>query len=166
MKKDVLIYFDLITSLKTKGQVNDFSLEIDTLLSALFKSSKMALDKAIASISTNSAKKIMDIFSKNKLDSADREMIRDFLDTLKDLIKKFKVISLTLAFDPSPKTIEKIHEYVSDNIGIGYIFDIGIDESLMGGAIISFNGKYCDFTLKKNLEETFINKREEILSQN
>lgn len=165
MKKDVLIYFDLITSLKTTHEVDDFAQEVDTLSSTLFKSEKMSLDKAITSISSDSAKKIMDIFSKNKFDSADKGIVRDFLDTLKDLIKRFKVIKLTLAFDPTLKTIEKIHEYVSEHIGIGYIFDIDVLDTLMGGAIITFDGKYCDFTLRKRLEETFINKREEILSQ-
>lgn len=164
MKKDVLIYFDLITSLKTTREVDDLSSEIDTLISALFKSEKILLEKALASISSNSAKKITEIFEKFNLDMTDKEIVRNFLDTLKALIRKFKVIKLILAFDPTRETIENIHEYVSENIGIGYIFDIDIDESLMGGAIVTFNGKYCDFTLKKRLEEVFLAKREELLS--
>lgn len=162
MKKDVLIYFDLITSLKTTREVNDLSLEIDTLISALFKSEKVSFEKALTSISSNSAKRITEIFLKNNLDMTDKEQARDFLDTLKNLIKKFKVIKLILAFDPTRATIENIHEFVSKNIGIGYILDIEVSESVLAGAVVIFNGEYKDFTLRKSLEESFRDKREEI----
>lgn len=161
-KKDVLIYFDLITSLKTTREVDDLSLEIDILKSALFTSSKMSLEKALSSISQASAKKITEIFSKNNFDMHDKELVHDFLDTLADLIKKFKVIKLILAFDPTGKTIENIAEFVSEHIGIGYILDIEIDKSKLAGAVVMFNGKYKDFTLRKTLEEVFANKNEEI----
>ena len=78
---------------------------------------------------------------------------------MKDLIKKFKVIKLTLAFDPTGKTIENIHEFVSENLGIGYILDIEVDENVLAGAAIMFNGKYKDFTLRKTLEEAFANNK-------
>ena len=158
MKKDVLMYFDLITSLKTVNEVNDLSLELDTLGSALFKSEKMNLDDALSSIRENSAKTIMEIFSKNKLDLADKEVIQDFLRTLKNLMQKFKVIKLVLAFDPPLKTIDKIHNYIFENIGIGYILDIEVDETILGGSVVIFNGKYKDYTLRKSLDELFANK--------
>lgn len=158
------MYFDLITSLKTTEEVDNLALEIDNLQTSLFISPKMSLDKAIESISQTGAKKIMEIFSKNNLDVSNKELIRDFLQTLKDLIKKFKVVKLILAFDPSLKTIQNIHEQVLENLGIGYILDIEIDESVLGGAVIIFNGKYKDFTLRRSLEEVFANKRQELLS--
>ena len=158
MMKDVLIYFDLITSLKTVGEVNDFSSEIDTLMSALFKSRNSSLEKAFGLISEGTAKKITEIFSKNNFGMDDKELIKDFLDTLGSLIKKFKVIKLVLAFDPTRKTIENIHDFVSENIGVGYILDIEVLESVLGGAAVIFNGKYKDYTLRKSLEEVFTNK--------
>ncbi len=162
-KKDVLIYFDLITSLKTIQEVDDFSSEIDTITSALFKSEKTSLEKTLSSISEASAKKITEIFLKNNLDITNNEQVSDFLTTLKDLIKKFKVIKLILAFDPTRATIEKIHEAVSENIGVGYILDIEVSESVLAGAVVIFNGQYKDFTLKKSLGEVFALKRKEIL---
>lgn len=163
MKKDVLIYFDLITSLKTTQEVDDLSSEIDTIESALFTSSKVSLEKALTLINEDLAKKITKIFLKNNLDMTDKAIVRDFLETLRNLIKKFKVIKLILAFDPTRKTIENIHGFVSESIGIGYILDIEIDESKLAGAAVMFNGKYKDFTLRKTLEEVFANKNQEIL---
>ena len=164
MKKDVLMYFDLITSLKTTREIDDLSSEIDTLMGILFKSEKVSLEKTLTSISSNSANRIREIFLKNNRDMADKELIRDFLDTLADLIKKFKVIKLVLAFDPTRQTIENIHEFVSENIGIGYILDIEVSENILAGAVVMFDGKYNDFTLRKSLEDEFKEKREQILS--
>ena len=163
MKQDVLIYFDLITSLKTTREADDLSSEIDMLMETLFKSEKVSLEKALTSISLNSAKKITEIFEKFNLDMTDKTLIRDFLDTLRGLIKKIKIIKLILSFDPTRKTIENIHEFVSETIGIGYVLDIEVLENVLGGAVVMFNGKYKDFTLKKTLEEVFESKNEEIL---
>jgi F0F1-type ATP synthase delta subunit len=68
-----------------------------------------------------------------------------------------------LAFDPTRRTIERIHNFVKENIGIGYILDIEIYHDVLGGAIVIFNGKYKDFTLKKNLEEVYRLRRSEVL---
>ncbi len=164
MKKNVLMYFDLITAIQTVQEVDELSLELDTLTSTLFKSEKMTLEKALSSVRTTSKDMIMEIFSKNNLDLTNKETVRDFLDTLKDLIKKFKVIKLILAFEPSQKTIENIHEFVSENIGVGYVLDIEKDERALAGSVVIFNGKYNDFTLRKSLEETFKEKRGQILN--
>lgn len=154
---------DLIASLKTTREVDELSLELDSLTSALFKSEEMTLEKALYSIRTKSRDIIMEIFSKNNLDSANKETVRDFLDTLRKLIKNFKVIKLILAFEPSQKTIENIHNFVSENIGAGFVLDIEKDESVLGGSVVIFNGKYNDFTLRKTLGEVFENKKGEFL---
>lgn len=154
---------DLMTSLKTTQEVDELSLELDSLTSALFKSEEMTLEKALSSIRTRSKDMIMKIFSKNNLDSTNKETVRDFLDTFRELIKNFKVIKLILAFEPSQKTIENIHNFVSENIGVGFVLDIEKDESVLGGSVVIFNGKYNDFTLRKTLGEVFENKKGEFL---
>ena len=151
-KKDVLIYFDLITSLRTTQEVAGFASEIDTFM----------LENTLDSISEDSAKKIMRTFSKNNLDINNKNIVVSFFKTLKELLKKLKVIKLVLAFDPTRKTIENIHNFVKNIAGIGYILDIEISEDVLGGAVIIFNGKYYDFTLKKSIEDTFEVKNKEI----
>jgi F0F1-type ATP synthase delta subunit len=164
MKKGILIYFDIITSLKTTLEVDDFVLEIDALISAYFKSENVSMEKALELISTNSAKKIMQTFSKNNLDINSRDIVTNFLNTLRDLVKKLKVVKLVLAFNPTYKIIEDVHSLIERTLGIGYVLDIEISEDILGGAIIVFNGKYFDFSLKKNIENIFETKKEEILT--
>jgi len=96
------------------------------------------------------------------LDINNKDLYRSFLESLKEIIKKLKVVNLVLAFDPSSKTIDKIHSFISNNIGIGYILDIEVSESILAGAIVICNGRYFDNSLKKSIEDTFATKKQEI----
>ncbi len=162
MKEDVLVYFDIITTLKTTQEVGNFVSEIDTLMLTFFKSEKASMKEALSLISESYAKKIMEVFSKNNLNINDRDTVRNFFETLKGLIKKFKVINLVLAFDPTFRTIENVHNFVKETIGVGYILDIEVSESILGGAIVIFNGKYSDFSLKKTIEDVFETKKQDV----
>lgn len=157
MKKENFNYSDLIATIKTVQDADQMISDINTL-KILF-----ATPRATASISVTSAKIIAEIISKNNIDVKDRGTYLAFLENLIALIRKLKIIKLVLAFDPTQKTIKKIHKFISDKIGTGYILDIEVSESILGGTIIIFNGKYNDFTLKKSLEETFANKRIELI---
>jgi F0F1-type ATP synthase delta subunit len=163
MKKDVLIYYDLITTLKTTQEVESFVSEIDTLMFEFYKTKGLLIHRTLDSISFGTVGKIMQVFLKNNLDINNKNTFVSFFQTLKILIKKLKVIKLVLAFDPTRKTIERIHNFVKENIGIGYILDIEVYKEVLGGAIIIFNGKYKDSTLKKSLEEVCRSRRSEIL---
>lgn len=157
------MYLDLLTMLKTTREAACFVSEIDTLLIAFFKSEKVSTKEALSSISLESAQKIEQAFSKNNLDINDRNTVYNFFNTLKELISKLKVIKLVLAFSPTLKTIENIHNFVKENIGIGYILDIETSEDLLGGSVVIFNGKYNDFSLKKSIEDAFETKHNQII---
>jgi F0F1-type ATP synthase delta subunit len=163
MKKDISIYFDLVTSLNTTQEATGFVCEIDNFLQSFFKSEKTSIDKEFNLTGSDFAKKITETFAKNNLDINNQEVISDFFSTLKKLIGKLKVIKLVLAFDPAHKTIEKIHNFVKETIGIGYILDIEVSEDILGGSIVIFDGKYNDFSLRKSIEEAFKTNGKEAL---
>jgi F0F1-type ATP synthase delta subunit len=162
MKKDISIYFDLVTSLKTIQEVDLLVREIDSLMLSFFESKKILIKKEFDSINTELASRIMEVFTKNNLDINDRDTVASFFKTLKELTKKLKIIKLVLAFDPTSKTIGNIHDFVKETVGVGYVLDIEISQDVLAGAIIMFNGKYSDFTLKKSIEDTFKAKNKEI----
>ena len=164
MKKDILIYFDIITSLKTIQEANSLIENIDSLMLIFFKSEKISIKEALGSINTGFASEVMQVFEKNNLDINNRDSVTDFFAKLKGLIKKFEVIRLVLAFDPTNKTIENIHNFVKETLGIGYILDIEVSQSILAGAIVIFNGKYIDYSLKKRIEDTFETKKGEMLN--
>jgi|SRR3989344_3882028 len=164
MKTDSSIYSDLLNSFNTTQEVNDFLGDLDFVSAELFKSRYKSLSEILASISATSAKNIEEIFTKNKSGAGNKETINGFLEQIKNSLKNFKTIKLTLAFEPSSKTIEKIHNHVLNTLGQGYILEIEVSENIMGGAIVIFNGKYEDYSIKKSLEESFRDNRSVILN--
>ena len=166
MQNNILIYFDIITSLKTKDDLDQLASQVDTLLASIFETKNQSFDNALRSVSLETTKKIKEALAKNGMDIENKEVIRNFLLGLKKLLGKFKTIRLIIAFELSEKVIENIHNWVSSNLGEGYILDIETNQSLIGGAIIvSPNGQYRDLTVKKNLEDVFSANKEEILTQ-
>lgn len=155
-----MIYSDILRSIRTIGQVERLSYEIDVLLGSLFK--KHSFDQSLKSVSSVASDEIREALVKNNIKLSDRQTIKDYLVGLRDKIHNFKTIKIFLAFQPSEVTIDNIFTFVLKNFGFGFILDIKEDRTIFGGAIISFRGKYKDYSLRKAIEEAFVNKREEI----
>ncbi len=144
MKSDNVIYFDIVNSVKTLAERDKLSSEIDYILEALFETSKNSLDTAFKKISIDTEERLKETFKKNNIDILDKETVKNFLEKLKKSLTNFKIIKLTIAFDPSHQIIETISNWISKNLGEGYILDIDTDKSILGGAVVVFEGKYKD----------------------
>lgn len=105
---------------------------------------------------------IKEFLDKNKVSINDGESVKSAFDGLKSYLKNLTPVNLTIAYSPSEKSLENIYNWVFKNIGENIILDIDIDSGLLGGAIISYKGKYSDYSLKKSLEEGFRNHDKEI----
>jgi len=162
---NALLQYDILEYIKTIDQLEDFSLEIDTVLSGLFKTGNKNIDEVLGkTVGESTADTLRKIIKKNKIDSLDYSSLDKLLNNLKEELKKIKVLKISLAIDPSKEQIEHIFNWVKENLGEGIILDIDKDESMLGGAVISFNGQYKDFSLKRALEKIFKNKKAEIMS--
>ena len=91
-----------------------------------------------------------------------KEGIEGSLQSLEDYLKSLKEINITLAFEPSKGVIDKIYDWVVKNVGEDVIVNMSIQNNILGGAVISFNGRYFDYSLEGKLEKAFSKKREDI----
>ena len=105
----------------------------------------------------------MEAFMKGNISFEDKTMIKEYLIGLREQLQKFKVLKLSIAFEPREFTIDNLLAWVLKNLGFGIVLDIKTDKTILAGTIIEFEGKYKDLSLKKKLEEVFASKREEII---
>ena len=160
MKNDNLIYYDIVKSLKTTQDAEEFLSQLDNLLAKLFKINPDSLDKSLEKIvSSKLAELLRESFKKNNINQNDHSAIESFLNSIKNQIQQLNILKLQLAFDPSDETINTVFNWVAENYGDGIILDIHRDESILGGAIIAFNGKYKDLSLRKRFENVFGNNK-------
>ena len=68
-------------------------------------------------------------------------------------------VSLTIAFKPNQELISTLSSWAKENFKDKVVFDITVDPSIVGGAIVEHNGLYRDESLGKVLDEAF-RKRE------
>ena len=158
-----MTYSDILGNIKTVEQGREFSSEIDELLESLFKTQNNFQD-SLNTISALDSQMIKENLLKNGLDTRDLSMIKKYLECLKEEIQKLKIINLTLTYSPSQNSIDAIFSWVAQNLGKGLVLDIKVDKAILGGAIIEFEGKYEDLSLRKRLDELFRVKREEIIT--
>ena len=138
---------------KTTDELNQLSSQIDGLLRALFKTPRGSFEKELEKIGIENSENLKELFLKNKLDLKDKELVKDFLEKLKQEFNKLKIVKLVTAFEPSTQIVNHIHDWILSNLGAGFILDISFDETILGGAIVSFKGEYRDLTVKKKLQD-------------
>lgn len=158
-----MIYNDILSNIKTVDQANQLASEIDMLLDALFKTEDKAFEKALNSISDVHSQMLREALLKNNINSNNLSMTKEYLDGLKEEIKKLKGIKLSLAFEPSHDSIDNLFAWVIQNLGSAIVLDIAVDKRILGGTIIEFEGKYKNLSLRKTLEEVFEEKEKEIM---
>ena len=161
----ILLYYDSLRDIKLVEQLEEFSSEIDNILSNLFKvknkNIEEILDRTVGQKTLGIVKKLV---QENKIDSSDYNSLDKLLNGIKQDLKKIRNLKMSLAIDPTSEIIDHLFDWVKKNLGEGIILDIDKNETILGGTIISFDGRYKDLSLKRTLEETFRNKKSEIMS--
>lgn len=135
--------------MQTKLEVDRLLAEIEVLSKRLYQTSrrhrKLAIPKGITKVA-----------KKQKVNFNNRQELEDFLTKFKKTLMNLPTVSLTLAFSPSKVLIKKLAAWVKENVGPAVILEIKTDTTILGGLILSFQGRYQDLSLKKKLEERFM----------
>lgn len=142
------IYSSILDLIKTKSDLDKLLAGVRMIKDSLYKvgSYEQALNKEIdAEIDA----KVVAMIQK----ATEGKDIRNFLLELEKRLENFKFLKLTICFEPTPEQLANIMEWVNKNLAQGILLEINYDSSLVGGAIVEFEGKYGDFTIKRKLEE-------------
>ncbi len=140
---------DLSDFFITKSQASDFSLRLSNILDKMFEND-FNLEKAlIEEFGIEKKDKFIMQLHENKLSTN----INDFLKTLPEIVAKIPIITITIAFEPSQETLQSISQWFLINLKTQYILDLQIDRKIIGGAVINFNGKYKDYSIKPLFNE-------------
>lgn len=152
---------NIIKEIARKEEADRLLSGIDLVLKSLFnvkKENPEAILKKFVDVNTfKTLKEILSEYGNSKQD------LSNFLNDLKSKLHKLKIIKLAIAFDPTINSIDNISSWIKENLGEEYILDIEKNPAILGGAIIVYGGRYQDLSLKKQLDEVFEKKRNEIV---
>jgi len=75
----------------------------------------------------------------------------DYLKGLKEQVGSLEALKITLAISPNSDLVEFIGNWVRKETGQNTVLEIDTDKTIIGGMILSFKGKYKDYSLRKRL---------------
>jgi len=135
----------LITKVRTVEERDMLKKELETLLDSLYTEKGSGFESAL----------------KSKGRFWVSEIIRNESSGGPDA--KFKVLTLRLAFEPTDTSIDKFIAFTRKNVGESVILDFEYYPRLLGGAVITYEGEYRDFSLKRIFESEYAEKSTEVL---
>ena len=150
-----MAYPNILSTIKTVEDRNRLYSEIEVVSAAIYKEGEL-----MKVLSSQVSRTLAEHIGNETSTEALSRKISDLKKSLDGLV----VVKLTLAFEPSTSTIDKILAFLRQNLGEKTILEVKFESKILGGVIFEFKGLYKDYTLKSRLEEVFRTKREEILN--
>jgi len=140
--------------LKTTYEASELTRALHALLQVGTTDKKVLASEAERLLSHSLAKALIDQIN-------DTKDVQIYLKTLLASMNKLEVIHLGLAFEPSGDLVEKLSLWIDKNLGEAVVIDFELKPQLIGGASISYKGRYGDYSLSKKIDEYLEIKRQE-----
>lgn len=143
------MYAKVFEIIQTKEDLSLLLEEIDLLKASLFNSKGNDFETVLTSeIRISSANVIRQDLSENKIEP------KKYLEGLQEFLKNVEEIKIQVAYEPTARGLSAIREWISANIQEFVVLDLYYNPSVIGGAAISFKGKYHDGTITKKLQDS------------
>ena len=147
--------FDLSELFNTKSQAQDFSSRMAIVVKKVFETGFTPEGALLEQFGVAKKDAFMTILRNNGVNAESRLAIKTFIDKIQEHISALPTISLTLAFEPTEKTLQGLSRWFILNIKKQVLFDITVDTKLIGGAVISSGGRFLDYSIKPDFERIF-----------
>lgn len=143
------MYSKIFEIIQTKEDLNLLLDEIDLLKAGLYQAKIDSFESALNnSVRVSTASVIREELVESKSDP------KKYLEGLQEFLKNVTEIKIQVAYEPTARGLSAIREWVAKNIAEFVVLDLYYNPNIVGGAAISFKGKYYDGTLSKKLQET------------
>ncbi|HWY78765.1 MAG TPA: F0F1 ATP synthase subunit delta [Candidatus Sulfotelmatobacter sp.] len=139
---------DLSEFFTTKTEANIFLSRITTISEMAFQTN-FNLEKALQEqLGINKSDRLLVLMQNNNINTESLSAVKDFFRLLSEKLTMLPMLTLTIAFEPQVQTLKALSEWCLVNLHKQMLFEITVDTSLVGGALISNNGKFFDFSIR------------------
>ena len=145
---------DLSVFFKTKAEATDFAARLSAVSAMIFHTGFNLEQELNRQFGLRKKDRFLTILRENNVSIESNQAIKDFFTKLQEMAAKIPVLSVILAFEPTDKTLEVLSDWCMLNIKKQMLFDLQVDQRLIGGAAIQYNGKYLDFSVRPEVEKT------------
>lgn len=139
--------------LVTKGDVAQFVSQLDRLEQSLFNVHESIEKKAEEIFSHDELEALKTLMKNQAISFENRDQVRQFIHELVTGLNTALSLNLVVAIEPTEKTLREISAWISQNNNVKVFLNLTVDPSIIGGAVIEYNGSYRDYSLKKRVAE-------------
>lgn len=152
-------FLTVIQSLQTKEEADNFCDELSLLSASLYKVGKDDFQKTATTKIRQKSLVLMQRYIADKhIRLDDREKIHELITTLQQAITSCSVFQVTLSFEPTQETIDILFSWIMTNIKNPTLLSVVVRPALIAGCILSYDGKYKDYTLTEAFTKTLMEK--------
>lgn len=146
---------DLSDFFHTKAEANDFSIHLSQISESIYQTG-FNLEKEITEhFGVEKKDKFISFLRNNKVNIYSTSDLKTFFDKIQAITSNLPLLSLVIAFEPNEETLKLLSEWLFSNTHKQVLLDITVDTKIIGGATISFNGKYADCSIKTKFDQIF-----------
>lgn len=149
---------DLSEFFVTVSQANDFKTRLENICEMMFETN-FNLEKALTDqFGIDKKDKFIKLLRENNINDLNTSIIKDFIIKITEVISNIPILSLTIAIEPNEETLISLSQWFLYNLNKQILFDITINKNIIAGAMLNFNGKHKDYSIKPVFDE-IINKQ-------
>ncbi|MBN1168334.1 hypothetical protein JXA63_00430 [Candidatus Woesebacteria bacterium] len=157
------MYQQILDNLLTKNDLETLQDEVSILETTNYKFGDDGLDEVL---NKNVRFEVSEAI-KNDLRGNDIT-ISHYVKQLQKKLDDYQSIELVVPFEPTRKNMEKISDWIRNNVSDKIVINYRYNMYLIGGAVIEVAGEYRNFSLSKLVDDFFdehTDKVEEIISK-
>jgi len=91
----------------------------------------------------------------------DKKEAAKVLGTLAEALEKVETLEISVAIDPEESFVDGIFSWVYENVGKDVVVGMKKNPSLVGGATVTYKGKYSDYSLATKLDHYYEQAKKE-----
>ncbi|MCL4353975.1 hypothetical protein M1349_00700 [Patescibacteria group bacterium] len=148
--------FVFFSNVRTKADLSLAKEEIEVIKQEIYKKDCKESLKKLIRASTYA------LLGKVKFD---KSKVKAIVEQFEKEISDFKVLTLTIAFEPTESLITKVNRWVKENLGEKIVVDFKKNAEIVAGAEVVFGGIYKDYALTQILKDKLVSDREVIMSK-
>jgi hypothetical protein len=138
--------------IKTKTERTEIMVFFQNLSNEIYKNNFDLKEHLSKTVSGEFADAVITLTSDNLINTDNKSGLEKFFLKVQAEIKNLPTAHIILAFNPKKELIQLIQEWFYEKFKKIVILDIAVDPDIIGGCVISFNGRANDYTLLGKIE--------------
>jgi len=149
-----LILSDFFT---TKSQANNFSARLSAIMEKIFELD-FNLEKNLQEQFGNKKKdKFISLLTENEIPLESSSHLNKFFGQIQETVSALPLASLTFAIEPTEQILKSVSDWFLLNLKKQVLIEPEIDPSLIAGAVVAFQGKRLDSSIRSVFEQICAN---------